>query len=987
MKKDVWREAVAGCADPKRAEKQLELLRQVGATSELNSASPEGAAVLTALLSGSQALSETLVAHPDWLPMLLDVESLKVPRGARGLQRSVGNMVAGALRKKDYAAALAQVRTFKQQEIMRVAARDLARLGSFTEITMELSDLADACLGHVYRICWQQLVERFGQPYHQDPSGFWRPTAFCIIGLGKLGGQELNYSSDVDVIFVYEDEGSVFRQKPTGTETSGRGINNHQFFRHLAEAFVGEVGRLTPEGMLYRIDLRLRPEGSAGPLARSLESYENYYWEYGQPWERLMLTKARLIAGDAGLANDFMEMIQPFRYPRSFTPQALEEVVSMKVRLETEVVRAGELDRNVKLGRGGIREIEFLVQSQQVLRAGSQPFLAHHQTLGALSKLAQYGVLSEDQAHALSEAYVFLREVEHRLQMENNLQTHTIPSERRARERLARLMGFETLKDFEAALDRHRRLVRSSYEQFLKIEGEETASALPEFDREDAEWKKLFTNCSFRDAEKALRLARAFVHGPGFGHVHPRTEKNARQMLVRLLDLCPRRDRLNPDHGKRFPDGEPGAKSLSDPDRVLARLDTFIAAYGSRALLFETWAANPMLFELLVLLIDRSEFLAETAIRTPDLLDSLEESGQLLRCKTADQTLRELQHGRSDPDQRLWLRRYHQTEIMRIGLRDILGLAEEEQCLSELSALAEACLEYALEVVWETYGGGPLPLAVVGLGKLGGSEIDYGSDLDVMLVAEDRARDLAKLQRVAAAFIEMVSGQTELGSTFKMDVRLRPDGEKGLLVNPLRACEEYYRNRAQLWEIQALSRCRFVAGNRDLGDRFERAVTAMCDFSKPTGAAVAARTPNWKQEIARMRFRIEKERTPHGKDHLAIKTGTGGLVDAEFVAQALALEHGWHEPNTLRALELARNEGALERADADLLIDNFRKLRRVACILRRWSYEGETELPDDPAPMYRVAVRCGFTRAEDLIEAVARYRRNIRAVYNKVFGL
>ncbi|MCX8107634.1 MAG: hypothetical protein N3G20_02395 [Verrucomicrobiae bacterium] len=570
MKKDVWREAIAASADPERAAKQLELLRQAGATEMLKSASPDAAAVIAALLAGSQALGEMLMAHPDWLAGLLNLNELKVARSAKQFQRATEQLLSAPLKSRDYADALARLRLFKQQEIIRIAARDLARLATFVQITRELSDLADACLDAVFHVCWRQLTEKFGQPFHQDVNGRWHPTSFCILALGKLGGQELNYSSDVDLMFVYAEEGVVFRQKPAGPELSGRGISNHQFFRHLVEAFVSEVGRLTPEGMLYRVDLRLRPEGKTGPLARSLEGYENYYWEYGQPWERLMLTKARFIAGDPDLANDFMEIIQPFRYPRSLSPQALEEVASMKTRLETEVVKPGELDRNVKLGRGGIREIEFLVQSQQVLRAGAQPFLANHQTLAALDKLARYGVLPQEDAEALSKAYVFLREVEHRLQMENNLQTHTIPSERRARQRLARLMGFSTLEEFEATLDQYRKTVRTLYEQFLKLEPEESAPQLPDFDREEAQWKQLLHNRAFRDPDKALRLVRTFVSGPGYGHVHPRTEKKARTILARLLDLCPRRDESDPDFAKRFPDGDPDSTRLSDPDRVLA---------------------------------------------------------------------------------------------------------------------------------------------------------------------------------------------------------------------------------------------------------------------------------------------------------------------------------------------------------------------------------------------------------------------------------
>jgi glutamate-ammonia-ligase adenylyltransferase len=268
-----------------------------------------------------------------------------------------------------------------------------------------------------------------------------------VLGLGKLGGRELNYSSDVDVIFVYSEEGNTFRQGPPVavpphrrrqiSGTSGQGITNHQFFNRLAEAFIAEVGRMTAEGMLYRIDLRLRPEGDTGPMTRSLAGFENYYAQWGQTWERMMLIKARGVAGDQALAAEFLEMVHPFRFPRSVNASVLKEVAGMKNRIETEVVRAGELERNVKLGRGGIREIEFIVQSHQLLHAGRQPFLQDPQTLGCLEKLTQYELLPAEETKLLGEAYFFLRDIEHRLQMEANLQTHTIPANRPAQERLA----------------------------------------------------------------------------------------------------------------------------------------------------------------------------------------------------------------------------------------------------------------------------------------------------------------------------------------------------------------------------------------------------------------------------------------------------------------------------------------------------------------------------------------------------------------------
>jgi glutamate-ammonia-ligase adenylyltransferase len=309
------------------------------------------------------------------------------------------------------------------------------------------------------------------------------------------------------------------------------------------------------------------------------------------------------------------------------------------------------------------------------------------------------------------------------------------------------------------------------------------------------------------------------------------------------------------------------------------------------------------------------------------------------------------------------------------------------------------------------------PLVVIGLGKLGGREINYGSDLDLIFVANPNAKNLPALQRLAVDVMELLASPTELGVAFPTDARLRPDGEKGLLVNTLPAYEEYYRRRAQLWEIQALTRTRPIAGDLELGAEFQRLAAALTDFQPENVAAqfrlapetrsrqpsaslrrrlqasgsagragLAAYCPDWKSAIAHMRGRIEKERTPAGQDALAIKTGVGGLMDAEFIAQTLCLAHGWQEANTLAALQRARDTGALESADAGLLLDNFRQLRRVEGILRRWSFEGETVLPVDPAPYYRVAVRCGFATPEAFREAVGGWRRAIRQVYEKVFG-
>jgi [glutamine synthetase] adenylyltransferase / [glutamine synthetase]-adenylyl-L-tyrosine phosphorylase len=1000
----VWKKFIRSAADPGRAERMVNLLAATEAGPLLAAASPEQARMLCALFSGSQALSELLLSKPGLLENLT-TDHLQHPRRAHGLRGELKGALAPLFQVRDYAGALSAIRQFKQREMLRIAARDLARLASADQIFREISDVADASLSGVFEVCWRQSADRFGRPYHQDADDQWHETAFCVLGLGKLGGQELNYSSDVDVVFVYSEEGSVFKDAPG--RTAKPVLTNHQFFTRLAEAFIAEVSRLTPDGMLFRIDLRLRPEGDAGPLVRSVAGYENYYAQWGQTWERMMLIKARGVAGDGSLAGEFLETVQPFRFPRSLTSHALAEMAAMKQRLEDEVVRCGELDRNVKLGRGGIREIEFVVQTQQMLHGGRNPFLQGASTLPMLEKLVQYKLIEAGPAAALAQAYLFLRDVEHRLQMDQNRQTHTISIDPFARERLARLMGFKGWKQFEATRAAHARQVRAAYDKVLQAESPSPAALLPrEFEESHAEWRSLLPTRSFRDPEKAFRLLKEFALGPGYGHISARTSELAWRLIPKLLALCPLHtpspQPVAPEDEQKLGTDRAPVR-LSDPDRVLARLDAFVSAYGARATLYEVWTNNPSLFELLLRLFDRSEFLAETAIRTPDMVEELMLSGHLRRRKNAGEILQELQLGRPDADQQLWLRRYHKSEFMRIGLRHILGLADCEQNLEELSALADACLQYALEIVMRRRRLKAPPFVIIGLGKLGGREIDYGSDLDVVFVAPAGARNLPAMQQAAVELMGLLASPTELGVAFRVDARLRPDGEKGLLVNTLDAFEDYYRKRALLWEIQALTRLRPVAGDGVLGEQFLQTAAALTNFTAPNVAAgfpvpgaaakagvgkktgLACYTVDWKQQVHKMRMRIEKERTPPGKDALAFKTGAGGLIDPEFMAQALCLERGWQEANTLRVLQRAESEGALEKADAGRLIENYRQLRRMEAILRRWSYEGEALLPDDPAAMYRVAVRCGWRNVEEFTRALAGYRKAIREVYARFF--
>lgn len=967
----LWTTAV----DPDRARRVIDALRlQSGCADFLRGIHPESAAAMVRVAGSSSHLAAVMMREPGWLAACFSREALSEPRRFEGFRREAAALLDETLARADHAAALAQIRRLRERESLRIATRDLSGAAPVEVITRELSDLADICLAGVYRVIRAQLASRHGEPWHQGPDGRWLPTPFCLLGLGKLGGQELNFSSDVDLMFVYGDEGFVFRDPPLPLAEPRAGAQaNHQFFRRLAEQFSAEVARVSPEGQLYRVDLRLRPEGEAGPLARSLDSYETYYSEWGQTWERLMLIKARPVAADRQLGAEFLETIQAFRYPRSLSQGLLEEIAFTKTRMETEAIQ-GDAERDVKRGRGGIREIEFVAQSLQLLNGGHQPFLQSPTTLATLSKLTEYDLLSAVESSQLAEAYRFWRNVEHRLQMDEYRQTHTLPLDDAGLARIARLMGCDSVADFERKRSARAAAVRQIYDKFLGVRTvRDAASDLPPIGRnQESGWVECLEQHGFSDPSLGARHIREMVEGPGWSHISRRTGQLGRSLLPHLLSICP---------GSPLP--RPAASRvvgvLSDPDRVLARLDRFIQAYGNRSTLYEAWSANPPFFELLLWLFDRSEALGEIAIRTPDLVEEVLHAGHLRRIRSIDETLVDLRHGSSDTDQALWLRRYQQAEQLRIGLRSLLDLASPEQTQSELSHLAEACVRYALEVIQQRHRLPHPPFTVIGLGKLGGAELTFGSDLDLMFITGDPQSELSKDIRLAAEFISLLSISTELGATYAIDTRLRPDGDKGLLVNTVAAQTEYYRRRGRLWEVQALVRARPIAGDAATGARFMEMAAALTRFSAGN-PGLAAWQDHWQEAIDLMLQRIQIERTDAASEELAFKTGAGGLMAAEFLAQKWTLAAGIPEPNTRRALCRGIEAGRVSMDDGQQLLQAFDQLRRIELVLRRWSCQSESVLPEDPAAQDRVAVRCGWPDASVLLQEL----RSARAIIGRL---
>src|SRR5438093_4171661 len=849
---------------------------------------PLGEEALIHLLAVSQICAERLQRNPELLRWLARPEISMSDRGPRRMLAELHDS-SKSVRAENFRA----LRLWKAREMTRIALRELAEASSLEDTTAELSCLAGVCLAIVYEECDTRLRARFGAPH----------TEFTILGMGKLGGRELNHSSDIDLIFLYGEEGSPR-------------LTNHEWHNRLAERLVKSFS--ADEPALFRLDLRLRPEGSAGPLARSLESMENYYAGFGETWERLALIKARHVCGSKELAYEFSRQHQPFIFPKNPTPELLDEIAAIKRRIEREVP-ADELD--VKLGAGGIREIEFVIQTLQFIHGAQHAFLQEQGTLKALRAIAELELLPSSEARALDESYRFLRRIEHRLQIEAERQTHSIPDDPEKRERLARSLGFDSAATLLADLQASNERVREIFHHLIA-----SGTAAPAVNLD-----------IFSDPARATRTLNELAQGSVSFHVAPRTRQIFRRLRPLLLEEL---------------------VQCADPDATLIAIVRFVEAFGLRSLLFELLATNPKLLELLVRTFDASFFATNVLIRHPHLLEEITRSATLNRSLSLSEHAAALHPfvERRDLDS---IRVYRQTQLLRTIMRDVLGLCPLPNLWQEITGLAEACLLAAAAIV------GANNLTIIAMGKFGGRELTYASDLDLMFVGDDF--------RAAQHLITILSIPSPEGVIASVDARLRPEGEKGPLVSSLEAFEAYYRDRAQFWEIQALTRARPVAGPNQ--ETFRAIAHAAW--------SIAGRDPDLFGKIDAMVQRIRAERGS-GNDALDFKTGIGGIVEAEFLVQALQMRHDVRETSV--RLAIAKLADIISPEDADLLGRGSEFLRRLETVLRRWRNTSASSLPPDPIEQRKLAVRMGFKDRESWQQAYERARADIHAIYGKHFG-
>jgi [glutamine synthetase] adenylyltransferase / [glutamine synthetase]-adenylyl-L-tyrosine phosphorylase len=864
--------------------------------------------------------------------------------------RQAEELAAALAGTADAADLSRRLRAYRAREYIRLGARECG-LGNAEEVGRELAGLADVTMGAAIAFHDAELARTIGEPLGEDGAR----AELVVFGMGKLGGEELNFSSDIDVIYVYT----------TDAGAAGK-LSLHEYFDKLARRVTHAIGEVTEDDAVFRVDLRLRPEGTRGPLVNSLPSVERYYESWGRPWERQAWLKARPSAGSMALGAETLAVLEPFIHPRTVGPSVIADVAELNRRIKAELL-PGTLETgfDVKIGVGGIREIEFFVQALQLVHAGKQPGLRERSTRRALDRLLFAGLIAERERRALGDAYELLRQVEHRLQLVSGRQTHRLPTEPAALGVLARRLGMADVGELRARLEMATRQVA---EIFATLGDErpyrpEVAAVLdPRVP--PARLDEALGALGFRDREDAafqLDLLRRRPTSPLGGAASAAAARLA-PALIEELSASP------------------------DPDLAL-RMTVDLAARGGGGGLWQLLEENRPLLRLVASLFGTSAFLSKSFVQHPELLDMLLLVGRGGPRRSRADLAAAVVTGADEEDVWNSLRRVKNEELLRIGLADIAGDLPLEAVFEQLSDLADICVQRTFELVRAAAARrAPVPpMAVLGLGKLGGRELGYASDLDLVFVYDGGVDEHEAATRVAQRLVGALGAVLEEGRLYEVDTRLRPSGQQGTLVSSVSAWREYHRSAAQLWERQALLRLRAVAGDPELGRAIE-AEAASFAYAEDLSPAVVAGS------IASMRARIEKEIGREERGTNDLKAGRGGLIDVEFAAQFLQLAPGGRHPGlraraTLAALAGARQAGLLDEASHATLLGGYRFLRLVENRLRIVHDRPIHEYPRDPAELDKLARRAGFPSAGALDRAYLAWTRDVRAVYERLLGV
>lgn len=768
------------------------------------------------------------------------------------------------------------LRKLRQRVILRLIVRDLNGLADLNEVMQVVSALAETTLQAALQHLTPWLEAQYGVPIGED-SG--ERQHFTVVGMGKLGGHELNVSSDIDLIFAFAEDG----------ETNGaKSISNIEFFTRLAKRLIAAIDEITEDGFVFRVDMRLRPYGSEGPLACSFAMLEEYYQNQGREWERYAWIKGRVVAGpDQGLGA----LLRPFVFRKYLDFGAFASMRDLKLQIQRDVNRR-DMHDNIKLGRGGIREVEFIAQVFQLIRGGRDASLQIRPTLKVLSLLQGKGLLPIQAVHELQQAYIFLRNLEHRLQYLEDSQTQDLPASEESQRRIAKGMNFADWPAFLAVLDQHRSLVQQHFEQVFNDAKSNQADKSEEHTQSPAValWRGLL------EGEEAVNAMAQL------GYAEP---QDTLRKLMSLHD-SPRYRQLPELSKHRFDTLMPLALTEAahekQPDVVLMRVADLLDSICRRASYLALLAEYPSALSLVTKIVAASPWLAQYLTQHPILLDELLDTRNLyaapdFTAMRAD-LLARIEALNGDVERQMdEMRQFKHAAVFRFAATDVAGQLPLETLSDYLSALADIILEVTIKALWPTlrnrHRDDP-QFAVIGYGKLGGKELGYASDLDIIFLYEDEAAEAGEVYaRLGQRINTWLSSMTAAGILYETDMQLRPDGASGLLVSSVQAFEHYQQEKAWVWEHQALTRARFCAGNAVIGARFEEIrANVLGQQRDPLKLA---------EEVAAMRLKMQQAHPNHG-ELFDLKHDRGGIVDVEFIVQYLVLAHASQYPQLSRNL-------------------------------------------------------------------------------------
>lgn len=934
------------------------------------------------ILGSSDYLSQVLVRNPHYLSWFVELDARDTSKSREEMEQDLRTWLRAF---RSVPARLGILRRFKRRETLRIGMRDLLGISPVEQTTRELAYVADVTFQVAYEIAREQIDAQLGEPRDSDGT----PSRYAIIGMGKLGGVELNFSSDVDILAVYSDEG-----------TTTQGTDNAAYFQRLTETVVQSMSEPTHEGYVFRVDLRLRPGGKTGPLARSLDSYEGYYEAWGELFERQALIKARCVAGDPELGEAFVRRIQPFIYRAALDASeihdTLAEIAHTKGTIERRIAKDGDPALHVKLGPGGIRDVEFVVQALQLLHGGRDPGLRQIGTLDTIDALAECGILTADRASALADSYRYMRRVENFLQLVADRQLYSLSSDASERQKHALRLGYRDEDGHTAGerfthdYERHRRTIREEFDRVLRSEEDPAFSALSaildesELPDSAAEFLRSY---GLSDPHEAARILNRLAKGSDRVRFSPRIRRAFLRFAQPLLaDVA----------------------KTADPMLALAQLDRFLAAAGARAQVYPILQEHAGIRELLLSILGTSRFLGDILAQDPlcfealtygDSISTRTDSAEAFRARIAEAV------SPSSRDVLRDLQRFRYGELLRIGTRDILGESEPRATMRELSRLAEAVLGFYADLILDRMraekgeprhaDGAPATCAIIAMGKLGGGEINFSSDLDVLFVfsgdgqTEGGEPNARFFQRLVTTLVSQFKAPSLGSSLYDLDLRLRPHGRGGPMALSLDAYRAYYERQGLLWERQALIKARPVAGDPALGRAFLDAVHAFA-YSKPLTTDEIA-------EIHHTRSRKEDKAAAETSRIHNIKSGYGGLVDIEFLVQTLQLRGGTDDPtlrqqNTCEAIHALSRNGALSAAEASWLLDTYLFLRFVEDRLQIVDNRPLSALPEDEDELEKLARRLdyapvtGESARERFLNEYHQRTRTTRELFEEAYG-